>query len=29
VARVGQPLRIAIDVARLHFFDPKSVEAIW
>jgi multiple sugar transport system ATP-binding protein len=28
-ARSGQPLRIAIDVDRLHFFDPESEEAIW
>jgi multiple sugar transport system ATP-binding protein len=28
-ARSGQPLRIAIDVERLHFFDPESDEAIW
>jgi multiple sugar transport system ATP-binding protein len=28
-ARSGQPLRIAIDVERLHFFDPESDAAIW
>ena len=28
-ARSGQPLRVAIDVERLHFFDPESDEAIW
>jgi multiple sugar transport system ATP-binding protein len=28
-ARSGQPLRIAIDLDRLHFFDPESEEAIW
>jgi multiple sugar transport system ATP-binding protein len=28
-ARSGQPLRIAIDAERLHFFDSESEEAIW
>jgi len=28
-ARSGQPLRVAIDLERLHFFDPESEEAIW
>jgi multiple sugar transport system ATP-binding protein len=28
-ARSGEPLRVAIDVERLHFFDPGSEEAIW
>jgi multiple sugar transport system ATP-binding protein len=28
-ARSGQPLRVAIDVERLHFFDPEMDEAIW
>jgi multiple sugar transport system ATP-binding protein len=28
-ARSGQPLRIALDVERLQFFDPKNDEAIW
>jgi multiple sugar transport system ATP-binding protein len=28
-ARSGQPLRIAFDVERLHFFDPENDEAIW
>jgi multiple sugar transport system ATP-binding protein len=28
-ARSGQPLRVAIDVERLHFFDPETDEAIW
>jgi multiple sugar transport system ATP-binding protein len=28
-ARSGQPLRIAIDAERLHFFDPESEETIW
>jgi multiple sugar transport system ATP-binding protein len=27
-ARTGQPLRVAIDVDRLHFFDPETDEAI-
>jgi hypothetical protein len=27
-ARTGQPLRVAIDVERLHFFDPETDEAI-
>jgi len=28
-ARSGQPLRVSIDVERLHFFDPETEEAIW
>jgi multiple sugar transport system ATP-binding protein len=28
-ARSGEPLRVAIDVGRLHFFDPESELAIW
>ena len=28
-ARSGQPLRVVIDVERLHFFDPETDEAIW
>ena len=28
-ARTGQPLRVAIDLERLHFFDPETDEAIW
>jgi multiple sugar transport system ATP-binding protein len=28
-ARTGQPLRVAVDVERLHFFDPETDEAIW
>jgi multiple sugar transport system ATP-binding protein len=28
-ARSGQPLRVAIDVERLHFFDSESEETIW
>jgi multiple sugar transport system ATP-binding protein len=28
-ARSGEPLRIAVDVERLHFFDPETEEAIW
>jgi multiple sugar transport system ATP-binding protein len=28
-ARTGQPLRVAIDLERLHFFDPENDEAIW
>ena len=28
-ARSGQPLRVAIDADRLHFFDPESDDAIW
>ena len=28
-ARSGQPLRVAIDRERLHFFDPETEEAIW
>jgi multiple sugar transport system ATP-binding protein len=27
-ARSGEPLRISVDVERLHFFDPQSEEAI-
>jgi len=23
------PLRVSVDVERLHFFDPESEEAIW
>ena len=28
-ARTGQPLRVVIDLERLHFFDPETDEAIW
>ena len=28
-ARSGEPLRVSVDVERLHFFDPQSEEAIW
>jgi multiple sugar transport system ATP-binding protein len=28
-ARTGQPLRVAIDRERLHFFDPETEQAIW
>jgi hypothetical protein len=28
-ARSGQPLRVVIDVERLHFFDPKTEDSIW
>jgi multiple sugar transport system ATP-binding protein len=28
-AQSGQPLRVAVDVERLHFFDPETEEAIW
>jgi multiple sugar transport system ATP-binding protein len=28
-AQSGQPLRVAIDVERLHFFDPSTEAAIW
>jgi multiple sugar transport system ATP-binding protein len=28
-ARSGQPLRVSIDVERLHFFDPETDQAIW
>ena len=28
-AQTGQPLRVAVDVERLHFFDPETEEAIW
>jgi multiple sugar transport system ATP-binding protein len=28
-ARTGQPLRVAVDVERLHFFDLETDEAIW
>jgi len=28
-ASSGEPLRVAIDVERLHFFDPETDEAIW
>jgi multiple sugar transport system ATP-binding protein len=28
-ARSGEALRIAVDVERLHFFDPETEEAIW
>jgi multiple sugar transport system ATP-binding protein len=28
-ARSGQPLRVAVDVERLHFFDPETEEAVW
>ena len=28
-AQTGRPLRVAVDVERLHFFDPDSEEAVW
>jgi multiple sugar transport system ATP-binding protein len=28
-ARSGEPMRVAIDLDRLHFFDPESEAAIW
>ena len=28
-ARSGEPLRVSVDVERLHFFDPQTEEAIW
>jgi multiple sugar transport system ATP-binding protein len=28
-ARSGQPMRVSIDVERLHFFDPETDQAIW
>jgi multiple sugar transport system ATP-binding protein len=28
-ARSGEPLRVVIDVERLHFFDPEGEEAVW
>jgi multiple sugar transport system ATP-binding protein len=28
-ARTGEPLRVAVDVERLHFFDPETEEAVW
>jgi multiple sugar transport system ATP-binding protein len=28
-ARSGKPLRVAVDVERLHFFDPKTEESVW
>jgi multiple sugar transport system ATP-binding protein len=28
-AQSGAPLRVAVDVERLHFFDPETEEAIW
>jgi multiple sugar transport system ATP-binding protein len=28
-AGAGQPLRVAVDLERLHFFDPTTEEAIW
>ena len=28
-ARSGKPLRVSIDVERLHFFDPETDQAIW
>ena len=28
-ARSGQPLRVVIDVERLHFFDPETEDSIW
>jgi multiple sugar transport system ATP-binding protein len=28
-ARSGEPLRVTVDVERLHFFDPETEEAIW
>ncbi len=28
-ARTGEPLRVALDVERLHFFDPETEDSIW
>jgi hypothetical protein len=28
-AQSGEPLRVAVDVERLHFFDPETEESIW
>jgi hypothetical protein len=28
-ARSGEPLRVAVDVERLHFFDPETEAAVW
>jgi multiple sugar transport system ATP-binding protein len=28
-AQTGEPLRVAVDLERLHFFDPATEEAIW
>jgi multiple sugar transport system ATP-binding protein len=28
-AQSGEPLRVAVDLERLHFFDPETEEAIW
>ena len=28
-AEAGRPLRVAVDVERLHFFDPETEQAIW
>ena len=28
-AQSGEPLRVAVDVERLHFFDADTEEAIW
>ena len=28
-AQSGQPLRVALDLERLHFFDPQSEQAVW
>jgi multiple sugar transport system ATP-binding protein len=28
-AQSGEPLRVAVDVDRLHFFDPQTEEAVW
>ena len=28
-ARTGEPLRVAVDAERLHFFDPETEDSIW